>query len=225
MKTTKDCILEICAVNRNITHITIAQFGKQKNINSELTDWSRKEQENFDFALDMRSKYNLPFWNGIMLASVAGNTSSTECIMAAMRHNINCITTVSPEDLSKISVSDNIGINSRVILADGSEKHIPMLDFHIRYSEQNTPIVSQICSIIDPNGGYILNSGHSYHYIGKVPVSTDELIDMLAKAQFFAPITDSIWIAHQILERACTLRLGIKHGIVPYVVNKIMKID
>ncbi len=225
MKTTKECILEICADNRDIKHITIAEFGKQKNINSEITHWNKTEQANFDFALDMRAKYNLPFWNGIMLAPVSGNMSSTECITATLRHNPNRTTELTPAEFSELEIYDNIGINSRIQCADGSEKHIPMLDFHIRYSEQNTRIVCQICSLIDSNGGYILNSGHSYHYIGKVPVTTDELINILAKAQFFAPITDSIWIAHQILERSCTLRLGVKHGIIPYVVAEIMKVD
>lgn len=41
-------------------------------------------------------------------------------------------------------------------------------------------------------------------------MSEDELVDFLAKGLLYGPITETRWIAHQIIERSCTLRVGRK---------------
>lgn len=58
--------------------------------------------------------------------------------------------------------------------------------------------------------GAIINSGNSYHFIGCDLVNEAELVDFLAKGLLYGPITDTRWIAHQIIERSCTLRVGKK---------------
>jgi hypothetical protein len=59
-----------------------------------------------------------------------------------------------------------------------------------------------------PSGGLIVDSGHSYHLVGSHPVTPDGLIDFLARASLFGSIVDRAYIAHQILERRCALRIS-----------------
>lgn len=219
--TTFDVISRLCGDNPDISMLTIAEFGRQKDVHAEVDGWTDNDQRLYDFALKIRSEYSLPFWKGIMLGMTNVGAESYSCMDAVVRHNANRLYLVSVSDFSNLEIKDNIGINSHVVMSDGSSRHIVMLDFHIRYSERNTDVVRHIVSLLYGDGGYILNSGHSYHFIGKKAVDIDRLIDILARAQMFDPITDGIWLSHQLLERSCTLRLGVKHDIIPYVVCEI----
>jgi hypothetical protein len=56
--------------------------------------------------------------------------------------------------------------------------------------------------------GYIAHSGKSYHFYGSDLMEGDHLMRMLAKALLFAPIVDRAWVAHQLVEKACGLRIS-----------------
>lgn len=113
-------------------------------------------------------------------------------------------------DNAKLNNSPNIGINSLVRTISGELCHIPMMDFHLPVNERNTQIVNKICVLTGCTKVAIINSGNSYHFIGCDLMSEDELVDFLAKGLLYGPITETIWIAHQIIERSCTLRIGEK---------------
>lgn len=59
-----------------------------------------------------------------------------------------------------------LGISSRVLLKDGSKAHIPMLDFMSRkhYANFNVDVVQEL---LKPFPGDILETGNSYHYLGR----------------------------------------------------------
>ena len=67
--------------------------------------------------------------------------------------------------------------------------------------------------------GFILNSGNSYHYISKKLTTENGLLDFLGRAILYGPLTDVRWIAHQIIERSFTLRIGMKNGTLPFLVD------
>ncbi len=69
-----------------------------------------------------------------------------------------------------LSISDNffkkekiLGIASKVTMKDGSEAHIPMMDFGCSIEEENLAKIEQI---MIPYHGFILESGNSYHFWG-----------------------------------------------------------
>lgn len=100
------------------------------------------------------------------------------------------------------------GISSLVKMADAScPLHLPMLDFHVPCSPEALELVLEVLHQISPCHGWVLNSGKSYHFVGQEVVSSSALMRFLAKAVLFAPVTDRNWIAHQICEQHCTLRL------------------
>ena len=105
------------------------------------------------------------------------------------------------------SATDFHVVSSEVRLNDGSSGHLAMLDFHVPASPSALAQAVQIGRAIG-SAGWILESGHSYHYYGKSLLAPRELVEFLGRALMFAPITDRGWIAHQLVAGACSLRTG-----------------
>lgn len=61
---------------------------------------------------------------------------------------------------------ENLGLTSRVKLANGRIMHIPMIDFRCPCSEQNFSKVVKTLSVLGESRGFLLKSGNSYHYYG-----------------------------------------------------------
>ena len=61
---------------------------------------------------------------------------------------------------------ENLALTSRVELAKGRIKHIPMVDFDCACSEQNFQKAIEALLALGEKGGFLLKSGKSYHYYG-----------------------------------------------------------
>ena len=64
----------------------------------------------------------------------------------------------------------------------------------------------------------VLDSGESYHAVSTINMDEGELMNFLQRTLFFSPIIDRLWVAHQMLNKSCSLRIGKKHGVIPEVV-------
>ncbi len=186
-----------------------------------------------DEALDLREKFNIPFWMAI--ASVAQSYNATlpsELLRAAAFHQSMASVDVDLERVAAQSMTSEylrersrgihptriLTFSSQVRLKDQSIAHFPMLDFRIAPSRAN---LSTVITMLGELGhdGVILNSGQSYHFYGITLLSVDELREFLGKALLFTPIVDYRWIGHQLIEGACALRLssGTKRQSIPTV--------
>lgn len=226
MKTTVDIIEEIISHNNNISSIRVVSHDIQKDTKIDLKSvWTGREENVYNNALQLKANYSIPFWNGIMLSNINNPQWSESCLSASFRHNpVHFVADVPVnriETLKTITVEgDRKSINSHVMTTEGKVKHIPMLDFHIPVNTVNTGIVKYICKIIGQDG-YILNSGRSYHFIGKTLFSHENMIKFLGQALLFTPIVDEIWIAHQLQDGSCSLRFGEKNGVYPTLICEI----
>jgi hypothetical protein len=110
---------------------------------------------------------------------------------------------------------------SQVKLKNGVTKHIPMLDFLCPKSQSALLSVRRIAACLHAGAGFILESDRSYHFYGSQLLSEQELIRFLANALLFAPIVDQSWIAHQLMDNCCALRIGPRKpgGAVPTLVS------
>ena len=94
-----------------------------------------------------------------------------------------------------------------MLTQDDKVMHLPMLDFHCRASSDNDALVVAVLKELGLQG-YVAKSGRSYHYYGRRLMSEQDLITMLGRALLYSPIIDRAWIAHQLLERSCGLRIS-----------------
>jgi hypothetical protein len=109
--------------------------------------------------------------------------------------------------MSDLTPGEVLAISSLTECGDKRILHVPMLDFHCQISSMNDIRVKTIAQNLDLHG-YIVHSGQSYHFYGSNLLDTDHLIKLLAKALLFAPFVDRAWVAHQLIERACGLRIS-----------------
>ena len=220
---TKDIIDSIVLNRDDVSELSIIKLGESKDLKADSPFWSLTDDRIFQRALSLRKDLGIPFWSAIMTSMVSLNKFSENCLNQISRHNPNeIIQTIKAEDFINTKVGEKQGINSKVIMKDGSVRHIPMLDFRVRCTDENTVIVKYICKQLLPNNhGFILVSGNSYHLIGNVLMYYDELVVFLGKALLYSPIVDDIWIAHQLIEGSCTLRLSRKHGVYPTLIEEV----
>lgn len=183
-------------------------------------------------ALELRETLRLPFWDGIMLAASQAEQVPKGALSAANFHQslsgetrwIKC-EDLSYEFLTRLSESAHnkgklLAVTSLVRTKAGVMKHLPMLDFHTGYSAHATRLVMEVLRLLNSTG-VLLRSGKSYHFYGDRLLDGEENRRFLGQALLFEPIIDRAWIAHQLIEGRCALRISPRkeYGGVPTVVE------
>ena len=110
--------------------------------------------------------------------------------------------------IKDLDPNHSLAINSAIRFTDGSTRHLPLLDFHCPVSDHGRSLAVAVASRLLGTGFLLLAGHNSYHLWGLNPVPVDSLINFLARALFFAPIVDRAYVAHQLLERRCALRVS-----------------
>jgi hypothetical protein len=191
-------------------------------------------------ALTLREQYGVPFWMSmILMAQKQGLPLPPDLFSAAAFHQSmgNAIDEINVPSagvtsqylrarIRSVRPGHILVISSRVTLHTGATAHIPMLDFRMASNNLNLSTAQAIVRQLGLEGA-LLNSGRSYHFYGFSLLSPDELNRCLAKALLFTPLIDYRWIAHQMIEGACALRLspgsGLQH--IPKVISVITQDD
>jgi hypothetical protein len=169
-------------------------------------------------ALAIRSELSLPFWDSLLLYISTHPAKAHHLLKRATLHNPqnldalqihrdDCTESRLRKIIEVLPCGRMLAISSRMLTRQGNTLHLPMLDFHCLASPENDILVKSVMTEIGLEG-YIARSGRSYHFYGNKLVDEQSLVAILAKALLFSPIVDRAWIAHQLLERACGLRIS-----------------
>lgn len=193
-----------------------------------------EDQNIVDRARELRDTLRLPFWDGVMLTAANTNNLPGGLLNAATFHQslvgkIRRVDKASATFSHLTEIADAAQAQGRLLvfvseieMADGSSLHIPMLDFHSAFSDHATELVTDVIRTLNLTG-VLLSSGKSYHFYGDQPVTPTRLSELLAKALLFGPIVDRTWIAHQLIEGRCALRISTRadYGGPPTVVKAV----
>jgi hypothetical protein len=225
--TSLDAIERVIDRFDSINKMSVVRFGGLNRTSYDETDTDRRFERRRDeiSRLYRRAKRTsdrrgLPFWD-VLLAMCFLRTTAEEVDFGpvfdrALLHNIprpvgtaTCILElrVLIDNEDRKDPSSIIGIESRVRLSDGTQAHIPMLDFHCK---EGKPALAAVEAIIASLGvsGFVLASGRSYHFVGDTLINDDEWMSFLGKAILLAPFIDRAWVGHQLLQRTCVLRVN-----------------
>jgi hypothetical protein len=200
----------------------------------ERVELSFGEQDILRRAMALRDDIGLPFWDAVMLSCFGSRETPTSLLVAARFHQSSrggevCVTSedIGSGALHALSTDDDptgyTAITSEVTFTDGSIGHLPMMDFHCPSSPDNLRLVMEVCRRVFSAGAFILESGESYHSYGKGTVTVEGLLEFLAECLLFVPIVDRAYVAHQIKERRCALRISRGGGksAIPHVVAEV----
>lgn len=230
--TSPHAVLKI--VDRNPEIMAIHLFTPAMSLpiqaDSRLTT---SEQDLVQAALDLRQNTKLPFWDCLLQKISNSDVDTPTLFSRAIHHNSQreTIERVERAQLSEerlrsgiaaVPPTQMLALSSRVSCIGDVERHIPLIDFHCNVSAANDKRVREVVKSLGLRG-YIAHSGQSYHFLGVHVVDHTAMLTILARALLFAPIVDRAWIAHQILEEACGLRLspGKTYTECPIVIDEV----
>ena len=101
-----------------------------------------------------------------------------------------------------------VALTSRVRVRRANlELHIPMVDFRLGSGPANDELAMQLLQALG-TPGYLVDSGRSYHFYGKVPVHRDDFWRFLGRAQLMSHYADQRWIGHQLISGKAALRIS-----------------
>jgi len=200
----------------------------------DVAGLSPSEHDIIESGLRLRAETGLSFWDSTLLYLSTNVVHSQNVLKHATRHNpqnsnhsiINraeCTDDTFRRLIAGLGKGQILAISSAVGTDNGNQKHIPMLDFHCKETSTNLAVVRTVIRELGLNG-FIAASGGSYHFYGLNLVDTDELISILGKSLLFSPIVDHRWVAHQLIERACGLRIspGKSYQFCPRVIDSVL---
>jgi hypothetical protein len=165
-------------------------------------------------ALEIRKSTGLSFMDGLNLALIQLGVDDEAIVANIAFQNANEERTWTPSEAILSNGFDRTPsdsplamhvLSSAVRLSDGSIKHLALMDFHIPASPVAQRLVRNVCRHLG-RGGWLLESGRSYHYYDESILSVQNMYSFLGRGLMFAPITDRGWIAHQIVDGECCLR-------------------
>jgi hypothetical protein len=198
---------------------TIASYSHLPII-QERIEPSEAETKIIQEALKLRQSIHLPFWDCVMLAISKSadpmdtllDTASTHASLRETDIQLN------RDSIAGGSIGSHIKENSKklretcivseVIMSDGSLRHIPMMDFHSAPTKEGRIAATAVCKQIFPNGALLLESGESFHAYGLELMTTSDFFKFLGHSLLYTPIIDRAYIAHQLIEKRCALRVS-----------------
>ncbi|PQO28496.1 hypothetical protein DTL21_28255 [Bremerella cremea] len=181
-------------------------------------------------ALDLRGELGLPFWDSVLLSLFGEDgVDARGLLVEAQRHQElrGKEFWLTAEELRSgalrsvvAGAGEHVGICSEVLLSSGHVRHVPLLDFHCP-SPSNLGLVRQVCERILTKRVAILQSGESFHAYGLCLLTAEDLTELLHRALLFSPIVDRAYVAHQLIEKRCVLRVtnSSEKPLVPRVVQ------
>ncbi|MFE7067177.1 hypothetical protein [Microbacterium sp. ER1] len=185
----------------------------------------------------IRSAEGIPFWHALFIAGeLAPAGVPTDILRSAMYHQdpsqhetVEIATSdETPAQLAELASRtpahgrDSIALQSRVTLADGEDRFLPMLDFTSKAVRPGSASTVRAAVEVLDTAGILCSSARSFHFYGHRLVSRDEQLDFWARALLLTPIVDERWIAHQIRGQVGALRFSAnERGIVPKVIAEI----
>lgn len=215
---TATALTSLVTDNSRITALYVFAYRHPPLLQSRVV-LSANEQVIVEKAISLRTAYSLPFWEAVMLSCFDEKRDYTRLLHEASFHQThrNALGRISRDEVLDGHViklaesqwsSENLSFSSLVELVGQQMEHIPLLDFHCPETPNNDRLVTEVSRRLYGAEVLLFSSGESYHAVGLETLKSEVLREFLTKSLMFAPIVDSRYIAHQLLEGACALRLS-----------------
>jgi hypothetical protein len=203
--------------NPRILDVSILTYRQPPPV-EERSAISSADVERLVLALALRGREGMPFWDAVMLSCFNNRNDTPEGLLqAALFHqpmkscrDLISRSTIVAGGFEQIALSEGgiLAVGSEVSISDLGRLHLPLLDFHCRESPENDRLVESVCRLLFDCTVAICRSGKSYHAYGLMAVTLDELRQFLYRALLFAPVVDRAYVAHQLIEGQCALRIS-----------------
>ncbi len=219
-------ISKILDLNLDIEELNVVELKSSEMVqdNKIIND---SVQNQINSALEIRNKHSFSFWDCICSTFINNKSYSKNLLRQVLHHNYNKdVISIHRSLFSEVDQHlanhKNYAILSKVICKNKRIFHIPLIDFHCMSNRNNILLAEDIVNFLQIGSGYLLDSGESFHFIGSRLIDKNEFKPYLGKLLMYTPIIDKSWIAHQLIEKSCALRISYKNGVLPEVIKPII---
>jgi hypothetical protein len=213
-----EVIESVLATHSRVALLRLFTYSSRTKLQERVEQMQKPDEALVARAIATKERTGIQFWDALLTeASNSGSASKhllSEVLFHQRNQNYHLLEPARLRDFVASVKGDLLAINSEVRMSNGSFLHIPMLDLKLRSKRSNDALARECVSALGVRG-VLLDSGRSYHFIGTELVSSEEMLDLLAKFILLHPISDKAWAVHQILERSASLRINEKNGHVP----------
>lgn len=227
-----DAVQELILSFKEIASVTFASYSHLPMV-QERAQLSEVERSIVKKAINRRSSTRLPFWDCVMLAiSKSEKPANTLLDTAATHVSLRGLDTMFNRDalmsgrLRELIQKNSLAhaetcVVSEVVLSNGAIQHLPMIDFHCAPTLAGKAAATAVCRRIFPKGAILVQSGESFHAYGRELLSVSQFYQFLGRALLYSPIIDRAYIAHQLIEGRCALRISSVSKAKPVTVDLI----
>jgi hypothetical protein len=223
----------LCSLRREITGIRFDTYKPAPGLSERLDNLlTPKQQRLRDAAMGLRDANGIPFWDAALAISMGQGVIDERFIESALAHDAapdeKEITLPSgqitagriSELISKLPGGYGLAACSRIMLTSNRAAHIPMLDFRCPCSEENAKAIEKMLTLAGCHEGILVESGRSYHFYGTSLLSEARWVEFMGRALLFAPIVDSRFIGHRLVDGQCRLKVrDPKNGFTPRIAH------
>jgi hypothetical protein len=220
-KTLVAVLAELLAGMPQLAEVQVAGLRYPPPLQERVGDVAPRVHRRILEVAEERRQYGGSFWDRLLERTVEEDMELPTALLAAAEYHQSFADAVWSEWIKNDSrlraaleqVTDApaeqslVVIRSKVRLKDRTVAHLPMLDFRLRSSPSHHLPASQLAQWLLP-GSCLIDSGSSYHVYGRQLMSDSDLASFLGRALQFSPLVDRRWIAHQLREGCCALRIG-----------------
>lgn len=186
-----------------------------------------------------RAETGYPFWDVLLTQVADASTEAVPDILkeAQYHHDMGRVATTTEflvtdakqveetveREVTGLVSGEILALNSRIRGSDGATRHLAMLDYRVPLTKSNETLVVQHLATLELSG-WLVASGRSFHFLGDTLLAgQDRLTEFLGRALLHAPIVDGRWVAHQLIEGACSLRIttGGAGQVDPFIVRRV----
>jgi hypothetical protein len=229
-----DLLVEIANFDKEIQLVTLATFTGLPRLEERIRI-RPGTKEVLRVAENLRSAVNSSYWSSLLIAELSNAATENRLVAEAIYHDkrstrdhefkipTKSLSVKKLDDLMQDLRDDSaLAIHSKVRIKGGATRHLPMMDFSCKPTPQSLRIVIKALKLMGQEKGAVVLSGKSFHYFGFQVLTEKGWREFLGRCLLLAPITDSRYIGHRLIDGACSLRISPNHASgVPKVVDII----
>jgi hypothetical protein len=222
--TSQDAIAFVLAQNASVQTLRFFKFSTRTKLQQRRREFDSGDAATIERALKRKAKEGLRFWEALLSDLVKEERSSRSLLSEVFYHQANrdyqYVERAAYGQFASGISTDGIALNSKVLINDGSSRHMALLDFKMPSKIANHKLAEDCVRALGLRG-FLIDSGRSYHFMGIDLVTESALLDLLSKFALLHPISDMAWAAHQLLERSASLRVSERSGKAPSIIRRV----
>jgi len=209
----------LCRLRPEIAELRFATYRRRPSLDERLRAQFVPEDGDLVETANRLSQEGVAFWDAVLSVAMERGILKQAFVTAAATHDFNLpersfrlsreqvLEGSIGEIIPQLAPGEGLLACSRLRVASGESSYLPMLDFACPCSCENSKTIRKLVALGGAPQGVLVRSGRSYHYYGASLLSQEGWLRFVAFSLLFAPVTDSRYMAHRLLDGECRLKI------------------